>query len=158
MTHVWNANEVGVGDVDWEVPEECYKVVCRDGDELKSSNASFPEMLNEVMAELVVHYAQYERAVPKVGKLFVFDTYRHASMFVDLGIRGSFREIWLAHGENLKPLNIVLQSFRSSKIVPDFWNMIETEVFNPQLVFPVVNAPPMGTLMSDSVTLIKRVR
>lgn len=132
-------------------PEVCYKVLYRCYGQLVSITGSKKLFANSLT------YTPLERVVPKIGKLFVFKDLIHAEFFWRHNV--ATEEIWLAHGENLVPgVNIIPWAFIDERL-SDFWRTYGSKDehlrdYNYEIGSDVA---PIGTYLSDSVTIIKRV-
>lgn len=152
--HIANTNEVGPGDVDWSEPEICYKLVKQYNGYLISCTIT-----NQDHPNWCTFYTPLQRVVPKRGKLFVFDSQNHAEMFWRQSCSPTFEEIWLAHGERLQLITNILPFFQVEEKAAAFWyifgnnNRALAELCSQMAIYPA----PVGTMLSDSVTLIKRV-
>jgi hypothetical protein len=132
--------------VDKNTKEECYKVVYKIGDKL----------LSFMLGELKVVYEPQVRTIPAVGKLFVFEDLESAKDFWHCSVNS---EVWLARGENLNRISIILAWSKVDNCAVDFWELYKLGVSPPYGSDAYTfSKAPAGSMVSDSVTLIERIR
>ena len=146
--HIRNTNEDG--DPEQSEPEICYKIVLKHRSYLVSvmHTIDFP----------TVYYAPLQRSVAKIGKLFVFKDLNRATFWWNNNSPNE--EVWLAHGENLEPILKVLPWAKVYEHYEDFWHTFKDKrmsikAFHNELAD---YDAPSGTYISDSVTLVKRLK
>jgi len=131
----------------------CYKVVYRRNGYLYSCMRLFHEYPNEELIKLRVIYRPGVRVLPKVGKLFVFDTLKNATEF--FSPFESNIEIWSAYGEDLVSCqHLAYWGFLGMDTAKDFWAWIA----DPERGFDGdTSSVPNGTLLASSVKLLEKI-
>lgn len=115
----------------------CYKVLHRRVDKLYSYTKHIFDSPNEL------EYKEHQWTKPKVGKLFVFKSYKDAKQIsneVSL-------EIWEVYAENVKNIHYCSYGF-SSLALKQFW---AGEIKSEHCA-----VPPKGTYVCDRLLLIKQ--
>lgn len=112
-----------------------YKVLRKKDELLFSCNQHLPN-------KYIIQYEVGKLVKPPIGCLFVFDSLSAAAYFV------SFEDvIYKCQATNCRPLYFI----------PAFWKDIETFWNKPQ-VYVNRRYPPVGTYISDSLTLLEEVK
>lgn len=96
-----------------------------------------------------IEYSVTEVNLPKIGKLFVFDTYKNAKE--EAGYREGL-EIWECYAEDLEilPLNYIIPIGPPIEEVINFWKSGRTEPGYQMYI-------PKGTCFCSSLRLIRRI-
>lgn len=140
-----------------------YKVVRVKGSRLLGS-----EMLVSACSKTYeLEYKVGTRVVPKLdgSKLFAFLTEEDAITFIDKNCAADSTDIvYQAELENVEPMEILVLKLREGKVkyVQLYWKWYQGKANNKESLSLLkggdyMQKPPVGTILCDSVTLLKRI-
>lgn len=103
--------------------------------------------------DLCLVYPVGEQVHAPIGKLFVFDTYRHAEEFRNEISNSEFMQIWeCTVSEDIEPAPYWIPYVSMSlDIIRNFWNG------EGEYIIFLDNATPLGTYLCSSLTLTYQV-